>query len=705
MFYEIPASLTAEIDELEASVEEYRRGELDAVTFKARRVPHGCYEQRRDGSYMVRIRTTGGAVTPRQLGKIASMSAQYGSSSVHITTRQEFQIHDVAIEHVVPILRELLSAGLSARGGGGNSVRNIVIPPDAGLSEDEVFDPSPYAFALTSRLIAEQDSWNLPRKLKIAFSNSAADSSFAQFNDIGFIASVRNNQKGFKVYVAGGMGRKPTVGRLLEEFIPAGRTYAVVAAVKRVFDQYGNRKNRNAARLRFLWDELGAARFVELYRAEFGAVAERTDSRLKPVVFAYSTNTSAPEAIQEHSATFNTWKARYCREQARKGFYAVFVPVPLGDIKNSDLSTIASFLEKIGPDTVRATLEQNLLLRNIPEALLKNVYRLARRISGLADKPLALANAVACAGANTCRMGICLPKGALTAIEKRLSRSRLALDQIADFRLRLSGCPNACGQHMIADLGFFGQAQRKGERVYPAYGIVAGAVHADGMARLAKPIDQIAARALPDLVAGVLESWIANKPRFASFADFVEADGAAAIRRICERYRNVPDFEEDKSCYFDWGSEEPFSLSGRGRGECSSGPFDLIDVDAKLISEQRKRLGGEISGGERADALYRIALSSARMLLVTRGIEAATDSAVFSSFTQHFIQPGLVDPEHQTVIDLACSANPTRLLGHDSAVLELADAVQKLYASMDKSLRFPADAGRIPPVAQPAAVV
>ncbi len=197
MFYDIPATLPGELDELESYIGKYGRGELDAASLKARRVPFGCYEQRKDGTYMVRIRTTGGALTPAQLQVIGSLSQQYGSEAIHITTRQEFQIHDVALENVVPVMRALCAAGLSTRGGGGNTVRNIMISPDAGVSNDEVFDPSPYAFALTSRLISEPDSWVLPRKFKITFSNSEKDTAYAQFNDLGLITKIQNGVLGF----------------------------------------------------------------------------------------------------------------------------------------------------------------------------------------------------------------------------------------------------------------------------------------------------------------------------------------------------------------------------------------------------------------------------------------------------------------------------------------------------------------------------
>ena len=220
MSYTIPNTLSSELEELDSHITRYQRGEIDAATLKVRRVPFGCYEQRRDGTYMVRIRTTGGALTPPQLRAIAEISSRYGSEAIHITTRQEFQIHDVALENVLTVMRQLLAAGLACRGGGGNTVRNILVSPDAGVGIDEVFDPSPYAFALTSRLMAEPDSWLLPRKFKIAFSNSSADSAYAEFNDLGFVARIRGREKGFQVYVAGGMGAKPEVGHLLARFHP-----------------------------------------------------------------------------------------------------------------------------------------------------------------------------------------------------------------------------------------------------------------------------------------------------------------------------------------------------------------------------------------------------------------------------------------------------------------------------------------------------
>jgi sulfite reductase (ferredoxin) len=691
MSYEIPVSLPGEIDELESLIAKYVAGALDAASLKARRVPFGCYEQRKDGTYMVRARTAGGAVTPAQLRAIAAVCDKYGSDSIHITTRQEFQVHDVALENVIAVMRELLAAGLATRGGGGNTVRNIMVSPDAGVSPDEVFDPSPYAFALTSRLISEPDSWVLPRKFKITFSNSDTDTAYAQFNDLGFVAKIKNGVKGFKVYVAGGMGTKPEVAHLLHDFIPASDTYVVAEAAKRVFDQHGNRKNKHAARLRFLWNQLGEARFRELYENELEKLR-----RQNPPAFTVSEDhapltTPSLAPVEVETPEFETWKRRYVTAQRQPGLHSILIPVFLGNLKTKDAIALADFLSGFGTDVVRATLGQNLRLRNIPGAYLGNVYQLVSGFSELSSAPSLLANSIACTGADTCKLGICLPKGALQAIARKLAKSGLDVDQLADFKINLSGCPNTCGQHMVADLGFYGMVGRKGQVMYPAYGVVAGAVVSEGKARLATIVDRIGSRDLPDFVVDLLKIYIEKKSRFASFDAYVDAEGAQDIRSICDRYREVPEFKDDKNYYYDWGAEEVFSLVGRGVGECSAGLFDLIEVDLKQIDELGRALADGVSGDERDNALYQLTLSSARMLLVTRAIEAPTDAAVFASFSKHFIEAGLVDTRFEDVIKAAQSNDISALRASESEIRALAQEIKKLYASMDNSLRFPAE--------------
>jgi sulfite reductase (ferredoxin) len=690
MFYRIPDNLASELEELDSYIARFKSGEIDAATLKVRRVPFGCYEQRQDGTYMVRIRTTGGALPPRQLRTIAELSARYGSEAIHITTRQEFQIHDVALDHVLPVMRELLQAGLASRGGGGNTVRNILVSPDAGVSLDEVFDPSPYAFALTSRLIAESDSWLLPRKYKIAFSNSAADTSYAEFNDLGFIAQLRNGRKGFRVYVAGGLGIKPEAGHLLHDFIPAEDVYIVATAIKRLFDRHGNRKNRHAARLRFLWNTLGEGRFRKLYEEQLKLVREENPAPLLIEEIPQSSMVPSFAPEQDQSPEFEQWKVRYVETQKQSGLVSVLIPIFLGNLRNQDAIRLAEFLAPFGNYVLRATFGQNLRLRNLPESYLANVFHLVREITELASGPRLVGNSISCTGADTCKLGICLSKGALSATADALKNSGLDLDSIPGFRLNLSGCPNTCGQHMLADLGFYGNVGRKEQQMFPAYMIVAGAEVGDGKARLARPIDQVSARDLPVFVREVLNLWLARKDSYSSFAAYVDAEGAEAIRGIASRFREIPSYSEDQSYYYDWGAKNSFSLVSKGVGECSAGLFDLIEVDLKSARELRESFRSGESQGE--DTLYAISLRSARALLITRGIEAPTDTAVFDNFRKHFIESGLISTRFAPVIAAAQQKNATALSQLEEEIFSLLDAVEALYRNMDNSLRFATEA-------------
>ncbi|MGD0098464.1 MAG: nitrite/sulfite reductase [Terracidiphilus sp.] len=692
MFYRIPDNLAAELDELDSYIVRYQSGEIDAATLKARRVPFGCYEQRKDNTFMVRIRTTGGALTPNQLRAIAEISARSGSEAIHITTRQEFQIHDVALDDVLPVMRELLQAGLASRGGGGNTVRNLLVSPDAGVGLDGVFDPSPYAFALTSRLIAEADSWLLPRKYKIAFSNSSADTSYAQFNDLGFVTQLQGERKGFRVYVAGGLGAKPEVGHLLHDFIPAEDVYVVATAIKRLFDHHGNRKNRHTARLRFLWNSLGEERFRQLYEEQLKRVREENPAALLIEEAPQSSTLPSFAPERDNSPEFEEWKERYVEAQKQPGSFSVLIPIFLGNLKNLDAIRLAEFLEPFGNYVLRATFGQNLRLQNIPESYLPNVFHLVRELTELASGPRLVGNSIACTGADTCKLGVCLSKGALSAIAERLKDSALDLDQIPGFRLNLSGCPNTCGQHMLADLGFYGNVGRREQQMFPAYMVVAGAGIGEGKGRLARQIDRVSAHDLPEFVHDVLKQWLAKQDNYSSFAAYVDGEGADEIRGIADRFREIPDYGEDKSYYYDWGAVDPFSLAGKGAGECSAGLFDLIEVDLKSARELREEFrAGELQS---EDTLYSISLRCARSLLITRSVEAPTDIAVFENFRALFIEPGLIGKRFEPVVVAAQEKDIAALRQLEEEVFALLEAVEALYRGMDNSLRFAAEAAK-----------
>ncbi|MFA4843001.1 MAG: nitrite/sulfite reductase, partial [Candidatus Omnitrophota bacterium] len=632
--YSLPPQLDSEINQLEELVAKYKKGEASAAELKAHRVPFGVYEQRAVDTYMVRIRCVAGEVTPLQLEQVVHLASQYGVRDLHITSRQELQIHYVSLDDIVSIIRQLRKIGLSTRGGGGNTLRNITAQDDAGIDPDEEFDVSPYASALTTKLIAESDSWNLPRKYKIAFSGSQEDKGYATISDLGFIAKIKNGKHGFRVYAAGGLGAKSAEGKLLFDFIEAEAAYAVAKAIKNVFYKYGNRKNKHAARIRFLWEALGEDEFKKRFNEEYAVIKQDKDALL--VVDEAPVSLPALQLAQEEPSIlqdFGEWKKRFVRAQKQEGLYSIIIPVELGFIPLEQAIKLAQFLKPFGEDVLRMTRNQNFRLRNIPKEYLGNVYNfLSTTLAGF-NRPAIYGNILSCAGASTCQLGFCLSRAAARALMKTLEASRLDLDKLGDIKLNISGCPNSCGQHPAADLGFFGKASRKDGRLYPAYNILAGAVIRDGETKLAEQVAEVPAKNLPALVKDLLGLYLSKNKTYANFQDYIAKEGKEDLKQLSGRYEEILSFEQDKNYYFDWDADTVFSLADRRAGECSAGLFDLIEVDLKNIRETKKTLSslGEDTN-EKAALLNKLVFYASRMLLITRGVEPKNEGEAFEAF-------------------------------------------------------------------------
>ncbi len=328
------------------------------------------------------------------------------------------------------------------------------------------------------------------------------------------------------------------------------------------------------------------------------------------------------------------------------------------------------------------------MLRNIPNQYLRNIYEMVRQVSPLGSSPRLVANAVACAGASTCQLGICLSRGALSATLDQLKDSDLDLDELNDFRLYFSGCLNSCGRHGLAHLGFFGKAGRKEGHSYPAYIIVAGMkIDAVNGSTLAHKIDEISAHDVPRFVEEFLREYLSRKNAFASFSEYLTQEGEDRIHTLCDRYRDIPTLEEDASYYRDWGAPEPFSLAGRGTGECAAGLFDLIEVDLEKIRADRVALDTENDPAARSILLHRLVVTTARALLITRGIKAATNEEVLHHFERQFVDTGIVAENLRSVLQ-AARRGPAALTGLREPVLALTREVEDLYASMDDSLQL-----------------
>jgi sulfite reductase (ferredoxin) len=363
------------------------------------------------------------------------------------------------------------------------------------------------------------------------------------------------------------------------------------------------------------------------------------------------------------------WWRRFAVPQRQAGYFAVKVPLCLGDIAAVHLKELAAALSYKTVETVRFGTDQNIYLRNLKAGELIPLYPLLKKISPLAARPALLGDISVCAGAGTCQLGITNSRGAFRAIEEKISDA--GLDALAGLKINISGCPNSCGRHLAADLGFYGKAKREGGVSYPAYGIVAGAEVREKGAVFAENISDVSAFHLAAFVSDILSAWGSAKRGNADFTGWVRGGGAQAIKEISAKYARIPVFEEDKNPYYDLYSGEVFSLKGRGAGECSAGIYDLLEADKAALEKA-------LSGGRSREDLSLIRLLAARMLLVTRGEDARNESEVFSAFRKHFTDTGLVDSGFVPLLEGEAQIG----------VINLAEAVLKLYATMDNTLKF-----------------
>jgi sulfite reductase (ferredoxin) len=684
--YKLPETLSEDIRYFGSLIEEFTQGRIEPVKFKATRVPMGIYEQRKDGTYMVRIRCAGGYITPKQLKRVAEIAHEHHSGLLHLTTRQEIQIQNLQLNDMVKIQSKLQEIGLASKGGGGNTVRNIMASVDSGISKDELFDVLPYAVDLTSKLIAESDSFTLPRKFKIAFSSSDKDTGFASFNDLGFIARIKEGKRGFRVMLGGSLGLKPMIGYELFDFAPEEEIYFIAEAAKRLFSENGNRKNKHKARLRYVFYRLGREEVFRLFDEIYRKVRHQQGLLYNPVLAGEQPGYNLEVEVND-SPEFFRWESRYVTDQKQEHLKTIIVPIEHGNIVTSVLKKLAGFLISFGGDVVRLSMRQNIHLRNIPEQYLGNVYNFLTEAGIETNIPLILNSIVSCTGADTCRLGICLAKGAGSALKKELARSNADLDQLSGIRINLSGCPNSCGQHIASDLGFFGKVSRN-SRMYPAYNIVAGA-RIGSNAELAQVYGEISARDLPAFTSDLFSHYAGRKEHYSSFSDYIRNEGEKEIAELTFKYNSdIPDFTEDKNSYYDWGSENVFSLISRGVGECSAGLFDMIDVDLEKIKTSIDSI--EKSDDEEIinELLHKIIFSSARMLLITRGAEPKNSKEVFDAFISRFIEVGLVSKSYKELILSARDNKEFNFLAIRDEIFSLADSVRGLYESMDDSLQF-----------------
>lgn len=700
--YTLPPTLIRDIDRFENDLQDFLSGNLHGTAFRAKRVKMGIYQERGGESYMCRIRCGGNVISPKQLSTIAKLAERYGDSRVHITTRAEVQIHRVKLADVVFIMRELANIGLTTKGGGGHTIRNICTNYDSGTNPNELFDVQPHAIALTSRLISEVDSFELPRKFKTSFSSLAGDAADCTFQDLGLIAAINDKgEKGFKVYVGGGLGLKPKIGMLLHDFIPEDKVYHVARSIKNVFHAYGNRRNNHHSRIRFLiHDDLGEKKFRELYEKELAKIYGDDSLALEVKPIDNNENQLRLPNLEPITGTvegYEPWRDRHVTSQKQEGLFSIRVPLSFGDLVSEDCLRLAEVLSPFGQNVLRCGRDQNLHIRNIPEKFLKSLYKGVKQLRTLTDSPVMCGRIVPCMGAQTCQLGINYPRPATAAILQEIDKTQLDFDVLGDISIHISGCPNACANHWIGDLGFFGKVRRVEGRPIPTYNVLGGAKVKTGESQLAERAGWVHSRDLPRFIAEVLKQYHYYKTTSNKDIDFLlywHNGGREYVSTLCKsRFNQIPTIEEDKNYYFDQGATEVFSTKNIvGEAECSAGVYDMINVDDKAIKKNLKIIeSSEKDSGNLAQILKDTVFFSSRMLLITRGEEPRTDRETYDLFLTHFVDSGLVDSSHRFIIKMIQNGTSDKLTDHKDKVAALGNEITALYQSMDNTMRFPGE--------------
>ena len=711
--YRIPSTLNGDLDYTQSLIDQFKAGEIQAGQLKSNRVPMGIYEQRKNQHYMLRLRCAGGLVTPEQLAKIAFVGHQLSTSHLHVTTRQEIQIHNVDIEDAIPALKKLEKVGISSAGGGGNTVRNMMVDDRSGLTADEEFDVYPYVEELTSRLIAEKDSFTMPRKYKVAIDTSVATANYSYIADLGLQARIKEGQRGFRVLIAGSAASNAHTGWEVFDFLPEKDLYRAAKALKNWFHKYGNRRNRHKARMRYVFYKYGTEEAKRLYLEEFEELKE--DGSIDFEAPALPLEHHKPNFPPLKAPTdFETWKRRYAHKQTnaeglKENLWYAYIPLRHGNNSTDFFAEVAEYLGNYGNDVIRFTKKEQIQVRNIPEEYLTNIYAFFKKLGVYQiDYPVVVTNLTCCTGADTCRLGICLPKGAIDGIAKQLLNSNLNLDAIPDFELRMNGCTNICALATWGDLGFSGRVGRVGDDPYPAYTIW---LPVKGKHEIDLQQGYIAAKKIPAFVEDYLRDVIAEQANYADYYDYVAKRGVNIVKELIAKYKEVAPYSEEPDTFFDFGDDEKFSLIKYGKAECSAGLFDIIEIDQDTIREKRKEvelLMGNIpqgvptdlqSDGKQATSkieklLHDIVFSENRMLLVTRGLDPRTDEDVYNGFEKEFIAAGIIPQKFKVLTDKA--RNNESLIEQKPLIDELADLLNDLYQNMDDSLQFKLPAEKTP---------
>lgn len=628
-----------DIIELEKKIHAFRNGVMDEDRFRSLRLARGIYGQRQEGVQMVRIKMPLGQCSTVQLRKLADVSDRYSTGNLHITTRQDIQIHYVSLDKTPQLWTELEESKITLREACGNTVRNITASPFAGVDPEEAFDVSPYAKAMFEYFLRNPVCQDMGRKFKIAFSSSDKDDAYTFAHDLGFIPKIAEDIRGFRVVVGGGIGSQPRHADLLYDFLPSDQIIPLTEAVLRVFDRYGERLRRHKARLKFLIDDEGLDTFKKWVDEQSTSMPYHS----YPVAVVDEGDDQPPGSgnifIEDNSMNenYSNWLKFNVFTQKQPGFVAVGIKIPTGDFSSEQARKLAGLMDRLQIRELRFTANQGILLRFVETGKLKTLHKELVNINLGRPGFNTLLDIVACPGTDTCNLGIASSMGLARELESMLAREYSTIIHTKEVDIKISGCMNACGQHTIADIGFQGMTMKAGQWIAPATQVLlGGGRNGDGSGRYADKVTKVPSKRVPAVLRVILDDFIYQSKDGESFGVYYNRMGTDYFYQMLKIFSDTSDLQQ--SDFIDWGEDSVYEKA-IGIGECAG---VIVDLVATLLLEGNEKLADAQSFLDRsrfADSIYctyTALLYAAKAVLTTTPAKMNTQAAIIRAFDEYF---------------------------------------------------------------------
>jgi len=633
-----------DIIDLERKIRAFREGKIHDEKFRSLRLARGVYGQRQPGVQMVRIKLPFGKITFKQLLKIADISDEYGSGNLHLTTRQDIQIHYVSLDRTPQLWAELERDDITLREACGNTVRNVTSSPTSGIDPKEPFDVSPYAQATFEYFLRNPICQEMGRKFKMSFSSSDDDTAFSYIHDLGFIPKLKENgDRGFKVLLGGGLGAQPLLASAVEDFLPEDQLIPYIESIIRVFDRYGERNNRNKARLKYLIQKIGLDEVLRLAKEEHKALKVKTypinrNTIPQPVLPAAA---DYPEIEITNPFRYEQWLGTNVFEQKQKGFYGVYIKVPVGDIPTATARKLVDAIKPYVGDEIRITQNQGLLLKYVRREAFPALYEGLNALDMAAPGFDSLADVTTCPGTDTCNLGISNSMTMAKVLEDVIYNEYEDFIYNREIKIKISGCMNSCGQHGLAHIGFHGSSLKAGTKVLPSVQVMlGGGTVGNGVGRAAERVIKVPSKRATHVLRAVLDDYKTLAQEDETFHAYYDRQGKDYFYRLLKPLADLATLTEDE--FVDWGHQETY-VSAIGVGECAG---VIIDLVATLLYEAEEKLGwanGSYAQSLWSDAIYHsynTMISGAKALLLDKGVNSSTQAGIIKEFDNNYIATG-----------------------------------------------------------------